>query len=82
MSAPTPVRLVWRTADMLMPPWPGLRRDACGRCRMPVYVDTGQPTPTAFADATLVCVPCALADPDLRLHVEKTWKAARAANSL
>lgn len=79
-----PVRLVWRVADMQLPAWPGLRLDACSRCRAPVYVDTGQPVPAAFRPgaAALVCVPCGLADDELRPEIERIHRAVRAASSM
>lgn len=78
----TPVRVAWRVADMLVPPWPGLTVRVCSRCAQQVYVDTTQPTPAAFKDAVLVCVPCGFADPELRPELLETYKKARAANSI
>lgn len=79
MTDDTPVRLVWRTADMAIPRWPGLVTDRCHRCRYPVYIDTTQVVPPAFTKATveLVCIPCALDDPRLRPKVEAAHRAVR-----
>ena len=82
MADPTAIRLVWRLADMQVPEWPGLAVTACGRCRAPVYIDTGQIVPRAIAAAELVCVPCALNDDELRPEVLKIYRSVRAASSM
>lgn len=75
----TPIRLVWRVENMAVPPWPGLVTAVCHRCRSLVYVDTTQAVPPAFRTAAveLVCIPCALGDPELRPEVEATHRAVR-----
>lgn len=72
------LRLVWRVAAMQVPAYPGLVIRACSRCGQPVYVDTGQAVPAEMADAVLVCVPCGLADPDLRPWIESVHRDVRA----
>lgn len=76
------IRFVWRVADMLVPVTPGLAVTACARCGQPVYVDTTQPAGRVFRHAELVCVPCALADDDLRPEIQKAYRAVRAASSI
>jgi hypothetical protein len=79
MTDGTPVRLVWRVADMAIPEWPGLITTTCHRCRYPVYVDTTQLVPPAFTKiiVELVCIPCALNDSQLRPEVEAAHRAVR-----
>jgi hypothetical protein len=71
------VRLVTRCVDMLGPPTPGAVRNRCGRCNHLVWVDATQKIPPAYQTAwiELVCVPCALTDPDLRPDVIALYQA-------
>jgi hypothetical protein len=71
------IRFVWRVADMLVPVTPGLAVTACSRCRQPVYIDTSQPAGRVFRHAELVCVPCALADVDLRPEIQQMYRLVR-----
>lgn len=78
-AAPEGVRLVWRVADMQVPAWPGLAVRECSRCGQPVYLDTTQAVPPGLSGAVLVCVPCGLADKDMRPWIVSVHREVRAA---
>lgn len=68
-------RLVWRVADEPSQKTPTAIVEACSRCSQQVFVDrviTPDPPGERLA---LVCVPCALADPEGRDQVLRIWEA-------
>lgn len=73
-----PVRIVWRVADMMLAPWPGLREGRCSRCRHRVYVDPATKVPPGLENALLVCVRCGLKDPVLSPEIRLTYAQVQA----
>ena len=68
-------RLVWRAADAVART-PAAVVEPCGRCGQPSLVDRLATPDPAGTVLPLVCVPCALADPEMRDDVLRTWKAS------
>ena len=76
------VRLVCRVADAVAGPEPGSVIRACSRCRLPVWFCEAQVIPQHLAGLPLVCVPCGLADDELRPEIIKIYRTVRAASSM
>lgn len=69
MKDDTRVRLVVRVAEMHGQPLPGTTVEACAVCQHAVFVDrVNSPDPRGLA-LPLVCIECAMEDPDGRRQV-------------
>lgn len=68
-------RLVWRVADEPSRRTPAAIVEACSRCSQPVFVDRVITPDPPGEQLVLVCVPCALADPEERDQVLRIWEA-------
>ena len=69
--------LVWRLGDGLALRTPHAVVERCGRCSQPVLVDRVADPDPAGESLTLVCVPCALADPETREQALRIHAAVR-----
>jgi hypothetical protein len=72
-----PTRLVWRVADETAPRPKGVVVEPCGRCSQPSLVDRVTTPDPPGPPSALVCVPCALADPEMRDQVLRMHAAQR-----
>jgi hypothetical protein len=75
------VRLCTPVADMDEPA-PSAVADTCSRCSVPVWVTMDQATPHPGLPQQLVCIPCALADTEMRSEVIKIMVDVRLAHLL
>lgn len=76
------IRVVWRVGDELTPIPATAVVETCSRCRHPVYVDRVITPDPPGCRAVLVCVPCGLADPEMRDWVLRMHAAQRRLTSV
>jgi hypothetical protein len=69
VSEDTVVRICNRVAELKCTPSPNAVTDRCSRCREPVYVDLGQPSPYPHLTELFICVECGLGDAELGVPV-------------